>query len=211
MGRIWDSRAQHAGSTDLPATPTELGRVLRTLHGRTSLRQLEASQPGGPEKLVLSKSTLARFESGDVVPALAYADHLDDLYGGGGWIGMSVRALWRSSWEPWSPTVTSPPRRAHVGSWPATYRGPVWICVRPAAKNRGIYHHLTLDWGPWTCTVESVFDDEGVTLRTGKAADPDGVPVSLHLLSDHPVFTLYGAGESEGEDVLDIRSWWRKR
>lgn len=194
----------------IPSSSREFGAGLRSLR-TVGLRRLASQQAAGPERLVLSKSQLSRYEAGEQLPSLRYAQHLDDLYDAAGWVTMSLRTLWRPKWNPWA-EEHGDPGRLHVGDWPAPYRGIVWIKVKPTPDNLGKRHRLTLDWGPWRQVVRCALVADGVVLMTGKAPDADGISKACNLSADRPVFTLYGAGDAlAGEKVLDIRSGWSQR
>ena len=109
-----------------PNDAQELGASMAALRGRVSLRKLEARQVSGPGLLVLSKTTLHRYERGEVLPPLNYAAHLDDLYNAEGWLEMSISSLWRPRWNPWTEDHGTA-SRLHAGRWPAPQQGPVWV------------------------------------------------------------------------------------
>jgi hypothetical protein len=192
-----------------PSDPSELGAGLRALRGRTGVRRLAARQPGGRGALIISKSTLDRYEKG-MLPPLQYAEHLDKLYEGNGWVEMSIRSLWRSKWEPWSEDHGTA-RQYHAGRWPAPYGGPVWIKLKPQPEFIGQPHEVDLEWGPWGRHVTSELGESGVVLLTGKAIDIDGISRVCNVTTLPAAYALFGAGEHlSGELVLDVRRGWFK-
>lgn len=186
----------------LPKTAEELGKALRNLRGDRGLRQLAASQPS--TGIVLSKSSLARFEAGQR-PSLQYADHLSKLYGGDGWVEVAIRNLWISDWDPWSEEM---PSVDHVISWPASYSGMVWILIYPNPYNVNISHLIQIRWGPWRCRVEAPLSNKGILLTTGKSQEL--VAVSCHINTSHPTHLLHGVNATLDSDtpVLDISQNW---
>lgn len=82
---------EHLSLGPLPASGMEFGAGLRALRG-VSLRELEARQAQGCGSLVLLKSQLQRYETGQLLPPLRYAAHLDDLYGADRWVRLSLSA-----------------------------------------------------------------------------------------------------------------------
>jgi hypothetical protein len=201
-----------AGVTITPTTAIELGVGLRELRRPTSLRRLASRQRSGPGLLMLSKSQLDRYEKGEVQPAppLEYAEHLDALYGGGGWVELSIRNLWRPRWNPWL-QEHGVAARIHAGRWPAQFGGLVWIKVKPLPECANEMHRMFLEWGPWGRSIETNIAADGVVLATGKGRDPDGISRICNLTVDHDVFALYGSGESlDDESVIDIRRGWAK-
>lgn len=194
--------------TVAPTTAAEFGQGLRALRS-VGLGRLARRQVGSEDyDLVLSKSSLARYESGQVLPALEYAEHLDRLYEADGWVMMTLRSLWRPKWDPWhlDHGVSS---RFHAGNWPAPYGGPVWIAVKPRPENVGLFHAIRLEWGPWERRHQCLLAEEGVVLMTGKAPDSDGVSRTCNVTTDRPVFVLFGAHEaSGGADPVDVRRGW---
>lgn len=192
----------------LPTTALEFGTGLRALRG-VSLRDLAARQPPGRGALVLSKSQLQRYETGQLLPPLRYAGYLDALYDANGWVKLSLAALYAASWDPWVGDQT-PATTAHVHEWPASYRCPVWLLLKPHAENTGRTHTLTLDWGAWSAALTLEVGAKGLVLTTGKSVDRSGVAVTFHLESDAPVFTLFGAGgPPSGYPVTSIHRKWR--
>lgn len=199
----------------IPRTAIELGDGMRALRTR-GLRAIEQDQIRGLGKIgsqghvyavVLSKSTLSRYELGNL-PPLELAEHLDQLYGADGWIELGLRTLWRSRWRPWSGT-SALPECQHFIAWAASYAGPVWIKIVPASPNVGQEHRLALRWGPWRHDVWARLDKNGVTLTTGKARDAGGIAVTFSIASDKKVHVLHGAGQDlHGEEELDIREGW---
>ncbi|SIS19308.1 hypothetical protein [Microbacterium sp. RURRCA19A] len=158
---------------------------------------------------MLSKSQLQRYETGQLLPPLKYADHLDALYEADGWVKLSLSALHAATWDPWA-EGHAPARLEHAHEWPASYRGPVWVAVWPLPEHVGRKHPLTLDWGAWSAALTLTLGAQGRALTTGKSADPSGVPVTFNLESDLPVFTLSGAGPApSGFLVTRIHRKWR--
>lgn len=86
----------------------------------------------------------------------------------------------------------------------------MWIEVVPTPAAIGETTHLVLNWGPWERHVDTVLFEAGVVLRTGKAADADGVSRTLNFQSAKPLYVLSGAGRRGAPDerVLDIRAGW---
>lgn len=192
-----------------PGSPAELGAGLRALR-TMGLRRLAARQGSSPGALVLSKSQLARYEGGEVLPPLEYAEHLDVLYQGEGWVELSIRTLWRPKWNPWRLEHGSA-GRYHAGRWPAEHGGLVWIKIKPLPKHVNMTHEIDLEWGPWRRHVTCSLPGRGIVLATGKGRDPDHISRVCNITTDPAVFTLYGAGESlTDENVLDIRRGWQK-
>lgn len=199
---------EHLSLGPLPASGVEFGAGLRALRG-VSLRELEARQAQGRGSLVLSKSQLQRYETGQLLPPLRYAAHLDDLYGADGWVRLSLSALHANTWDPWADEHT-PAATHHAHDWPAPYRGSIWVLVKPVAENALRRHVLTLDWGVWSAALTLVVDADGQVLTTGKSADLSGVTVTFNLESDLPVYTLAGAGAPpSGYPVSRIHRKWR--
>lgn len=186
----------------LPQTAKELGEAMRRLRGCRGLRQLASSQ--SPTGIVLSKSSLARFEAGQR-PSLLYADHLSKLYGGEGWLEVAIRGLWGSDWNPWSEEV---PNLSHVISWPAAYSGMIWMHIRPNPHNVDKGHFIQIRWGPWNCQIEAMLSHEGVVLVTGK--EKESVAVSCHVSTSCPVHLLHGVGSGPDScsTVIDISRDW---
>ena len=192
----------------LPSTAFEFGAGLRALRS-VSLRDLEARQPQGRGALVLSKSQLQRYETGQLLPPLSYTDHLDGLYDANGWVKLSLSALYAVTWNPWAEGGALA-ATAHAHEWPAPYRGPVWIVIKPLPENAGNAHTVTLDWGAWSAGLTLAVGTKGLTLTTGKSLDRSGVAVTFNLESDLPVFTLFGAGAPpSGYPVTRIHRRWR--
>lgn len=185
----------------LPQTAQELGIALRKLRGDRGLRKLESSQ--NEKDLVLSKSTLARYESGQR-PPLQYAEHLSHIYGGDGWVELAVRRLWMSDWDPWS---TDNPATTYSIAWPAQYAGPVWIYIRPTPHHVDESHRIILQWGPWQCEQNIVLSRKGATLTTGKHQD-DSSPITCTVTANYSIHLLHGAGEGSKQRTIDIRSLW---
>lgn len=194
----------------VPSTWQELGAGMAALRGTLSYRDLEAMQVRGPGALVLTDSSLHRYESGATHPPLKYAEHLDGLYAANRWIALGIGSLWRAAWRPWSRAKAAPPAPFHVHSWPAGYSGWVWVKVVASRREIGMPHELRLSWGDWRFRAELALGTNGVLFKTGKARDSDGVAVSCHLESSRPVFALFGAGEVVTADALDIRSKWSR-
>ena len=206
-----NARSVHDPRSGYPASnPQQLGAGLKALRGQRGVRRLAAAQPAAPGAFTLSKSTLDRYERGEVLPPLPYARHLDDLYDGEGWVEMSVRTLWRASWDPWQ-AEHGVATCYHAGRWPAQYTGLVWIKVKPRPDRVDTLHEIALEWGPWGRRVSVNLPRDGLVIATGKAEDADGISRTCNLTSDLPLFTLYGAGEDlDHETVLDIRRGWAK-
>lgn len=158
----------------IPVNAEQLGSGLRALRGRAGVRRVADRQRSGPGALVLSKSALDRYERGVVLPPLEYAQHLDALYEGEGWVEMSIRSLWRPKWNPWLEDHGTV-RRLHAGRWPAQYDGQVWIKVKPQPESVGQEHEIELEWGPWGRRVTLVLEEAGIVLATAKARDLDGI------------------------------------
>ena len=195
--------------TSNPGDAADLGAGLRALRGKASLRRLAARQPPGPGATVLGKSTLARYEAGDL-PPLEYAEHLDQLYEGKGWVEMSIRSLWRPRWNPWLEDH-GVARKYHAGRWPAEYGGAVWIKLKPQPEFVSRQHEIELEWGPWGRRVTRELPRDGFVLLTGKAVDDDGISRVCNTTVKPPCYALYGAGEDlEGEEILDVRRGWSK-
>lgn len=197
----------------------ELAFALRKFRGRVGLRTYEETQErwvkaasqAGPTLPVISRSQLSRYEHANI-PPLKHADHLDRLYGGGGWVAMSIRSLWRSRWDPWSGDSEEWAGKNHFGRWPASYSGMVWIKIKPKPTEVDTTVEVDLEWGPWGRTISIALPKEGVTLVTGKAKDTDGISRTCNVRADRAVFALFGAGEDLGnENVLDIRQGWDPR
>lgn len=199
-----------AGATGLPQSPQELGVRLRRLRGGRGLRRLVEEQDADPRlSVTLSKSQLARYESGETLPQLQYAEHLDRLYEAGGWVEVAIRSLWRSEWDPWA-LDNAGPSRYHAALWPAQLSGAVWLKVKPTSQDADTVHRVEIEWGPWMRTVETVITAQGILLFTGKAADDDGIPRTCNLAFDKRVFVLHGAGDDFGDEVVvDMRRGWR--
>jgi transcriptional regulator with XRE-family HTH domain len=203
MGRVLGQYAR---------TTQELATGMRALR-KVGLRGLETEQGCGdpPYEIVLSRSTLSRYESGRVLPPLEYGPHLDRLYRASGWIDMSIRTLWQAEWDPWHSPSQWPERNFYF-SWPASYSGDVWIEVAPIPAEVGMATNLVLNWGPWERRVDIVLPAAGAVLQTGKAADADGISRTLNLQGDRPFYALSGAGTKgspRGGCTLDIREGWR--
>lgn len=172
-----------------------------------SLRKLALRQ-NETYSLSLSHAQLARYEVGQLLPPLQYAQHLDRLYEAEGWIEMNLRSLWRPRWDPWGQEHGSV-SRFHSNGWPAKYGGVVWVKLKPHAQTLDSPHGITLTWGPWVCEVHVEIQSQGVVLLTGKAIDLDGVSNTCNLTCDKPVFALFGAGGAlDGDVVIDIRDQW---
>lgn len=122
---------------------------------------------------------------------------------------LSLSPLYAVTWDPWA-DGSAPATMAHAHEWPASYRGPVWIVVKPMLENAGRTHALTLDWGAWSAALTPTVGATGLALTTGKSVDRSGVAVTFNLESDLPVFTLYGAGAPpSGYPVTRIHRRWR--
>lgn len=212
MGQERDSKSAAVARDGLavPSCLADFGAGLGALRTE-SLRQLALKQGGRAGQMVLSKSQLDRSERGEVLPPLKYAKHLDRLYEADGWVEASLGTLWRRRWNPWR-QQHGVAANLHTGAWPAAYQGVVWIKVRTRPENLASVHSLMLDWGPWRQIRKQVLADGGTTFLTGKHADVDGIAVPSNLSVDMPVFALYGIGDKlDGEDVVDIRSGWKRR
>lgn len=189
-----------------PTNASEFGASLRALRG-VGLGTLASEQSGN---LVLSKSQLHRYESGQLLPPLKHAEHLDRLYRANGWVAMTLRTLWRPRWDPWAQGEERC-IRLHAVSWPAPYSGPVWIKIKPAASWADQTHQVVLEWGPWLQDVTLHLPVGGVVLMTGKSADLDGVSRTCNVTTSPPTFLLHGAGDDLSEEVVrDIRRGWAK-
>lgn len=158
---------------------------------------------------MLSKSQLQRYETGQLLPPLSYAGHLDALYDANAWVKLSLSALYAATWDPWAEDH-APASTEHAHEWPATYRGLVWVVLKPLPENTGRIHAVTLDWGAWSAALTFTVGAEGRALTTGKSVDRSGVPVTFNLQSDLPVFTLGGAGVAPTEyPATRIHRKWR--
>lgn len=197
----------------------ELAFGLRKFRGRVGLRSYEeiqerwaeAARGTGSACPVISRSQLSRYEHANL-PPLKHADHLDKLYGGGGWVAMSIKSLWRSRWDPWSGDSEEWARKNHFGCWPADYSGMVWIKIKPKPTEIDTTVEVDLEWGPWGNTITVDLPKEGVTIATGKARDADGISRTCNVQANRPVFTLFGAGEDlDNENVVDVRRGWSMR
>lgn len=79
----------------------------------------------------------------------------------------------------------------------------------PLPENVGASHSVHLEWAPWERDVELSISATGAVITTGKAVDRDGISRTLNLVSDKPVFVLFGAGEiAEESQVVNIRRGW---
>jgi hypothetical protein len=194
-------RPSEGGSLD----PTEFGVALTALRSPLSLRALEKRQELELE-VVLGRSTLSRYEAGQL-PPLKYADHLDHLYDGNGWVSLNLRNLWLQRWDPWV-VEQSAPRALHALSWPAPYAGRVWMKLVPEASSVGDLHSVTLTWGPWCRRVVERIGAGGLVLTTIKAEDADGHPVTATLECDRRVFALWGGADVVPEGAVDISRGW---
>lgn len=184
-----------------PTSPQDLGAGMRLLRGKVSLRALEAASG-------FSRSQLSAFENGHRLPQLTYADELDRLYGGTGWVALAVRSLNRGRWDPWKSDRA--PSREHAFSWHASYEGMVWVKIKPTPEHVMLPHVLTSEWGWWHRVDKLPIPASGVVLMTGKATDHDGVSRTYNLTAEPPVFALAGFGDKlDGENVHDIRHGWR--
>jgi len=211
-----DSHVEDRGHVDEPpfrnsllATDySELGirmRVLRETRGISLAEMAGQAPPDSP----ISESVLRRYEKGvRPHPKVSKAALLDHLYGGDGWIEMSIRQLGGAVWSPWNEAW---PETRHVVTWPAELQADVWLRVVPTPHSVGQEHSFLLTWGPWRRQCSAVLAADGLFLTTGKARDKNGRSVEL-LFScvDHPVFLIHGAGlpPSDGVSVLDIRYGW---
>jgi transcriptional regulator with XRE-family HTH domain len=166
--------------------------ALRRARGDESLRGLAA-------RVGVSKSALARYESGSALPSGDVLERLDrELEQHGALLTIADSDATRLeddgttfSWHLYS----------------ADWAGPVWIRVRPAGK-RGP-RRLVLDWGPWSRRVEGDLDDIGIVLDIGLArrSGLESVPISLR--SDKEVHVHWGLGLPVGfSRVLDITDGW---
>lgn len=187
----------------------ELGEWMRRIRGDRGLRELAAES----EKIVpgshVSKSTLHRYESGVALPPLQHAASLDALYGAGGWIELSMSALWKPSWNPWRGGW---PERCHSHRWPAEYSGAVWIELRPSRDSVDVNHDVELRWGPWRRRFTACLPESGLTIWTGKAPDIDGIARTLDLTLSQPAFALFGAGTTVLDHrAIDLRDGWELR
>jgi hypothetical protein len=192
----------------IPSTWAQFGTGLRQLR-TISLRAVEHQQQVNPAGIVLSRSQLHRYEAGASRPKLAFADHLDELYGAGGWVSLAMRSLYGAIWDPWH-EAHGVARTHHAHKWPALYDGLVWIAIKPLPERVGQDHELTLAWGPWQLELTLSLPASGVVLVTGKAEDPSAEAVTLNLDCAVPVFSLRGAGPAPaGTKVIDIRGRWR--
>ena len=198
------------GATGLPRTPEELGARLRRLRGRRSLRSLVDVQNTDPRfSMTLTKSQFQRYESGETLPPLQYAEDLDRLYDAAGWVDVALRSLWRSRWDPWA-FDNAGPSRFHAALWPPQLAGTVWLKVKPTAQDADTVHLIEIEWGSWMRTVETLITAQGVLLITGKAANEDGIAHTCNIAIDKRVFVLHGAGNDFDEEVtVDIHRNWR--
>lgn len=198
--------------TNTPASRKEFGEALRRLRRPLGLRSLEGIQETGTYPFVISRSQLSCYETAKVLPPLDYAAHLDDLYGGKGWIAMTLRNLWRSDWNPWTVHEHGFAQRLHADRWPAPYTGTVWIKLKPLPASVGQNHQFRLDWGSWYAEVEADLHAEGIVIMTGKARDENGESVTCNLTASQRTFALFGAGDDlDDEHVIDIRQIWQWR
>lgn len=187
-----------------PANQGEFGERLRGLRGRRGLRQVA-------RQAFISAAQLSRYERGEILPSLEKAEALDRAYGADGWIVVALSALWRPRWQPWKDEW---PSRFHAATWPAAFRGLVWIKIIPAT-DEPVTIDLDLEWGPWGREEQLQFPQasQGIVLTTLKAVDDDGVSRTLNLKANKEVFALFGAGDHlEGEVlVMDIHRGWVRR
>jgi transcriptional regulator with XRE-family HTH domain len=190
-----------------PRSRVELGQALRALR-TVGLRGLEEIQERTGAQVVLSRAQLSRYERGECLPPLQYAEHLDGLYDGRGWVEIAIRSLWRSKWDPWSKEHGSAGRFSVI-AWPAEYAGIVWIKLKPEPESAGNQFAVKIDWGPWVREVCCRIDEHGIVLMTGKAADVNRVAVSMNIAADKPLYTLNGVGGNLPDDeVIDIQRGW---
>lgn len=196
------------GRSQFAVDAAELGEWMVRLRDRRSLRAVVIQLEKTPHPL--SKSTLHRYETGQTLPPIQYAEVLDDVYLAKGWLMLSIRRLWRAKWDPWA---VDWPERYHSGSWPAEFSGVVWMKVLSADHNSSVKVAIDLEWGPWGQIIHCTVPPQGVVLLTGKARDLDGVSRTLNLFSDQAVFILFGAGSGDldSEVVVDIRRGWEFR
>lgn len=198
-----------AGASHLPSDAAELGEGLRKLR-TLGLKKLADSQVRGPGlPPPLSKSTLHRYEQGKLLPPLEHAKRLDQLYSGDGWVEVSLRSLWRSSWDPWA-SPDGGTSMFHSVEWPARYSGVVWMKLKPTKTDVDQLHRFHLAWGAWIRDVELRLPAAGVLLLTGKAIDYDDVARTCNVTANRRVYLLHGAGDQlHGETIIDIRQGWQ--
>jgi hypothetical protein len=206
MGQAAGSQSS---SGPLATTPEGLGEGLRRLRSQ-SLRDLVQSQPIGPGRLILSKSQLSRYETGQTTPPAKLADHLDRLYGGTGWVARSIEAMHRQRARP--PEHRLVERRTHTHLWPASFSGDVWVDLRFEAGGTPRTLEIRLDWGPWTQLLQEDPTLKSLRLVTGKSADASGVAAPINVQTNLPVAAAFGCGEQrQGGTVRDIRLGWEHR
>ncbi|MDR1635589.1 MAG: hypothetical protein LBS27_11885 [Bifidobacteriaceae bacterium] len=174
-----------------------------------ALRVLAASKsiPGGAP-LVLSPSTIERYERATQKPHLDYATALDIAYGGEGWILASIIAFLEADWDPWRDG--SRPDHHHVVHWPPPACR-AWIHVTPCYRGMGRPHAFLLEWRSalvkqMTVTLGS---EEGEYWCLNKPAT--GVPGALTLFSEtFPVHVVAGVNPLRRPDITerDIQSGW---
>lgn len=189
----------------------EFAQALRRLR-RVGLRTLVARQEEDPGafEIVLSRTQLSRYETGQLLPPVRHARHLDRLYEADGWLEMRLQNLWRPDWDPWTESDLVP-QTYHAVEWPWRYAGLVWIKLIPARVGESV-RTIELQWGHWVFRRELELARDGLVLTTGKARDVDGISVICNIASEEPVFVLHGTGtDLSGEKVLDIRQMWSKR
>ena len=204
---------QPAGSQSstgpLATTPEELGEGLRSLRSQ-SLRDLVQSQPIGAGRLILSKSQLSRYETGQTTPPAKLADHLDRLYGGTGWVSRSIEAMHRQRAHPSERRVVA--SRTHTHLWPASFSGDVWVHLRFEDGGSFSTLEIRLDWGPWTQLWQADAALKSLRLVTGKSVDASGVAAPINVQTNFPVAAAFGCGEQrQGGTVRDIRLGWKLR
>lgn len=190
----------------------EFGQRLRSFrnHRNMSLRDLAKSEVN-QGKQQLSRAQLSRYEQGQTLPNLAYAEHLDRLYQADGWIEIELANLWSRLWDPWIAN-DQPPKRVYFNRWSKSYSGWVWIQLKPTAQSVDQLHHIELSWGPWKASVDQPLPKEGLFLTTGKAEDSEddqADSVTMNVECDRPAFVLFGSGDPhEGANILNIYKDW---
>lgn len=189
----------------------DFGRALRRFRGGVSVRDLEKSKHNqGRDRI--SRSTLYRYERGEILPGLKHAKHLDTLYNADGKVELFLAKLRHQTWNPYYDD-SSKPKRKYFYRWPPEYSGLVWVHLKPAADLVNSHHKIRLRWGPWKMVAEIKIPADGVYLVTGKAADDSNQSITLELNCDLHVFALFGASRIKNETApkLDIRQKWTWR